>query len=213
MKVNTIYNEDCFITMSKMNDDFVDIVFTSPPYNRKRNDKYLYFNDSKLNYYEFLKRFINEAIRVSKGNVYVNIMKNYYNKKDVFKLIGEYSKEICEIFIWEKTNPLPASGFAITNAYEMILVFGAKINSNKTYTKNHLSTSVAKMPNEHKAVMNPKVADFFIKNFTKENDLIYDCFSGLGTTAIACIKNNRKYIGSEIIKQYADISINKIKEL
>ena len=196
-----------------MNDDFVDIIFTSPPYNRKRNDKYLYFNDSKLNYYDFLKRFIDEAIRVSKGNVYINIMKNYYNKKDVFKLIGEYNEKICEIFIWEKTNPLPASGFSITNSYEMILVFGEKISSNKTYTKNHLSTSVAKMPIEHKAVMNPKVADFFIKNFTKENDLIYDCFSGLGTTAIACIKNNRKYIGSEIVKQYADISINKIKEL
>ena len=31
--INKIYNENCFDTMSAMEDDFVDIVMTSPPYN------------------------------------------------------------------------------------------------------------------------------------------------------------------------------------
>ena len=33
MEINKIYNEDCLTTMSKMNDDFVDMIVTSPPYN------------------------------------------------------------------------------------------------------------------------------------------------------------------------------------
>ena len=33
IEINKIYNEDCFITMSKMDDASIDIVMTSPPYN------------------------------------------------------------------------------------------------------------------------------------------------------------------------------------
>ena len=31
VEINKIYNEDCFITMSNMDDNFIDIVMTSPP--------------------------------------------------------------------------------------------------------------------------------------------------------------------------------------
>ena len=135
---------------------------------------------------------------------------NYYNKQDVFKLLGNYHKEIHEVFVWEKSNPLPASGLSVTNAYEFIICFGSSLKSNKTYTKNHLTTSVAKMYKEHKAVMNDKVASFFIENFTKENDIIYDPFMGCGTTGVICKINNRSYIGSEISKEYCDISNQRI---
>ena len=188
IELNKIHNENCLNTMAKMENNSVDIVFTSPPYNRKRNDKY--------DFYE--------------GNVYVNIMKNYYNKQDVFKLLGKYHKEIYEVFVWEKSNPLPASGLSVTNAYEFVICFGSSLKSNKTYTKNHLTTSVAKMYKEHKAVMNDKVASFFIENFTKENNIIYDPFMGCGTTGLICKINNRNYIGSEISKEYCKIAKERI---
>ena len=94
IELNKIHNENCLNTMAKMENNSVDIVFTSPPYNRKRNDKYDFYEDTKADYYEFLVNVIDESIRVCKGNVYVNIMKNYYNKQDVFKLLGNYHKEI-----------------------------------------------------------------------------------------------------------------------
>jgi len=191
--------------MAKMPDNYVDVIFTSPPYNRKRNDKYLFYNDIIKDYYSFLKTFIIEAIRVTKGNVFINLQKNYYNKKDVFRLIGDFYNEIFEIFIWEKSNPMPAKGFNITNAYEFIICFGDKLKSNNTYTKNHLTTSVAKMSKEHKAIMHDYVAKFFIMNFTNEHNIIYDPFIGIGTTAKIAINNNRNYIGSEISKEYYKI--------
>ena len=205
MKRNQIYNESCFDTFSRMKDNSVDIVFTSPPYNRKRNDKYEFYDDQIVDYYDFLKEAVEQSIRVSRGNVYLNIMKNYYNKSDVFKLIGEFSDKIFDIFIWEKSNPLPASGKSITNAYEFVIVFGGSLKSNTTYTKNHITTSVAKMRKNHKAMMNPKVAEFFLEKFTKEGDVIYDPFMGCGTTAIVSKKLGRDYIGSEIVKEYCEI--------
>ena len=51
-----------------------------------------------------------------------------------------------------------------------------------------------------------------IKNFTKENDIIYDPFMGTGTTAVVAKSMNRFYIGSEISKEYCDIANKKIKQ-
>ena len=212
---NKIYNIDCIEAFKNLNDNSVSHVLTSPPYNRKRNDKYEYHNDAMDNYYEWLCIIIDECIRVSNGYVFFNIMKNYYNKKDVFKLIGHYSENIVDIIIWNKTNHLPASGKSITNSYEYFIVFGTKpLKSNTTYTKNILSTSVnSKMTKDHKAIMKQEVCDWFIEKFTNEQDVILDPFMGAGTTAISCIKMNRKYIGFEISPEYVELSKNRINDI
>jgi len=203
---------DCLEKMKDIPDGSVDISFTSPPYNRKRNDKYDNYDDTIEDYFGFLLQSIDELIRITKGNVFFNIQKNYYNKEDIFRLLGHYAKEICEVFIWEKSNPMPANGFNVTNAYEFVIVFGAKIKSNKTYTKNHITTSVAKMLKNHKAIMHPEVANFFISNFTKENDTILDPFMGSGTTGVACKNLNRNFIGIELDPEYFKIAEKRINE-
>jgi hypothetical protein len=214
MDLNKIYNIDCFDGFKMIKDKSIDHIFTSPPYNRKRNDKYKHHDDCIDDYFGWLCNVIDESIRVSKGYVFFNIMKNYYNKQDVFKLIGKYSEKIIEIIIWEKTNPLPASGNAITNAYEFFIIFGNdKLKSNQTYTKNIISTSVnSDMTKEHRAIMKQDVSDWFIKTFTKENDVILDCFMGSGTTAISCKYYKRNYIGFELSKEYVDLSENRLMQ-
>ena len=62
-------------------DDSFDVSITSPPYNRRRNDKYSHYNDTLTDYRGFLSSTIKELIRVTEGNVYFNIQKNYYNLK------------------------------------------------------------------------------------------------------------------------------------
>ena len=42
--------------------------------------------------------------------------------------------------------------------------------------------------------------------------IIFDPFLGSGTTAIACKKNNREFIGCEIDKDYFDICIRRTNE-
>ena len=49
-----------------------------------------------------------------------------------------------------------------------------------------------------------------INTFTNEGDLVYDPFMGTGSTALACLKNKRKYIGSELSKQIYDISMERL---
>ena len=203
-----LINDDCF---NVLKDIECDIVFTSPPYNRKRNDKYTNYDDTITDYFSFLTRFI-DTVRYRKY-LFLNIQTNFYNKQDVYKLIGKYYNKIQQIFIWEKSNPMPAQGYNITNAYELFIVFGDKaLKSNTTYTKNVLTTSVNSSTTTkiHRAVMKQEVADWFIDNFTVDGDVILDPFMGLGTTGIACKRFNREFIGIEVDKQYFDIARGKL---
>ena len=205
-----LYYGDCFNLLSKIK---CDIVFTSPPYNRKRNDKYKNYDDTIDDYFAFLVNFI-ESAQYNKY-LFLNVQTNFYNKQDVYKLIGKYYNKIQQIFIWEKSNPMPVQGYSITNAYEYFLVFGNKaLKSNYTYTKNILTTSVNSSTTTkiHKAVMKQEVADWFIRNFTVDNDIVLDPFMGLGTTGISCKKYNRDFIGIEKNKQYYDIAMGRIKK-
>lgn len=63
MELNKIYNEDCLSLMRKMNDDFVDLTVTSPPYDDLRN----------YNGYSFdFESIANELYRITKdGGVVV----------------------------------------------------------------------------------------------------------------------------------------------
>ncbi len=208
-----IITDDCFNCLPMMEDKSVDIVLTSPPYNRKRNDKYAEYDDDIQDYYEFLKNIVRELLRVCKKWVFFNIQATYYNRADVYRLIGEYSDKIQNIIIWNKTNPMPASANNITNAYEFIIVLGDKpLQSNYTYTWNTISTSVNNdMPEEHKAVMSLEVAQWIIRMFTHPDDTVLDCFFGTGTTGIACKIHGRNCIGIEINKKYSEYARKRIE--
>lgn len=47
---------------------------------------------------------------------------------------------------------------------------------------------------------------------SKEGDVVLDMFMGSGTTAVACVKNNRNYIGFELSKEYCEIAEQRIAE-
>lgn len=54
--------------------------------------------------------------------------------------------------------------------------------------------------------------EFCLQNYSKENDLILDCFLGSGTTAVACKKLNRRFIGIEISSDYCKIAEDRLKQ-
>lgn len=51
-----------------------------------------------------------------------------------------------------------------------------------------------------------------IEIYSNEGDVILDAFMGSGTTGIACIQTNRKFIGIELDEEYYNISKNRIEE-
>lgn len=52
-----------------------------------------------------------------------------------------------------------------------------------------------------------------VLSMTHENDLVFDPFIGVGSTAIAAIKNNRRVAGADLMKKYLDIAEDRLKDL
>ena len=218
MVLYILINHDCFPILEhlKILNQKVDFIFTSPPYNRKRNDKYQNYSDNISDYFHFLTKFTDLSLDIVKNHLILNLQTTYYNKIDIYRFIGHYANKIQQLIIWNKSNPMPSSGFNITNAYELFFIIGEKnIKSNFTYTKNVITTSVnsSTMTKKHKAVMKQEVSDFFIKTFTKENDTVLDPFMGLGTTGISCKTMNRKFIGIEINHDYFIDAENRLSSI
>ena len=63
----------------------------------------------------------------------------------------------------------------------------------------------------HPAVFPLQLAIDHIVSWSDENDIVFDPFLGSGTTAIACLNLNRRYIGCEIDKEYFDIATKRIE--
>ena len=51
-----------------------------------------------------------------------------------------------------------------------------------------------------------------IKLLTEKGDTVLDCFMGSGTTAIAAIREERNYIGIELMPQYVELAKSKIEK-
>lgn len=52
--------------------------------------------------------------------------------------------------------------------------------------------------------------EYLIKTYTNENDIVLDSTMGSGSTGVACVNTNRKFIGIEKDEKYYDISNERI---
>ena len=64
----------------------------------------------------------------------------------------------------------------------------------------HLATECSNK--KHSAAFPEELPEWFIKLFTKENDLVLDPFTGSGTTNVVAYRMKRNSIGIDVIKDY-----------
>ena len=65
---------------------------------------------------------------------------------------------------------------------------------------------------QYPARLHPAIVNTVINKFPK-TDLVIDPFMGSGTSAIACLKTNRNFIGFEISKKYFNMCSKRIKSI
>lgn len=58
-----------------------------------------------------------------------------------------------------------------------------------------------------------ELISYLIKTYSNESDNVFDGYSGSGTTAVACLKEKRYFIGSEINQEYFDLSVKRLEEI
>ena len=215
METNVIYNEDCYIGIKNIPNNSVDLVIIDPPYDidTRRNrigynriaKSILKVENTLLDHnltesYDF--SLLDELIRIMKKvNIYIWCNKSQI--EDYLKYFVDKHKCRYEILIWNKTNAMPLYSNKYINDKEYCLYFRKEstLNARDRVLYHHPTI---------------KPVDFIrrmIRNSSNENDIVLDCFMGSGTTAVASIMENRKYIGFEINKKYFDISNARIEKI
>ena len=75
-----------------------------------------------------------------------------------------------------------------------------------------LVKNVSKQKYNHPCPVPVKLMERIIKLTTNEGDLVVDVFAGSGTTGIACMNTNRRFIGIELDTVYADMANERLVE-
>ena len=75
-----------------------------------------------------------------------------------------------------------------------------------TFSKPHPSKML------HPTEKSIDLCEWLIKTYTNENEVVLDNCMGSGSTGVACINANRKFIGIELEEKYFNIAKNRIEE-
>ena len=84
------------------------------------------------------------------------------------------------------------------------------INEGKRYPKRILKFK--RETGMHPTQKPVALLEYLIKTYTNENEIVLDFTMGSGSTGVACMNLNRKFIGIELEERYFDIAINRIFE-
>ena len=197
---NMIYNMDCLQGMRLMKEQGikVDWIITDPPYGI----------------------CVNHNIGRRKGDNPSDYKKAYWDKerlsKSYFDLMLETAGH-CVIFGGNYyTDFLPPS--------KSWIVWDKMLSEDLTFSQVELAWTNADcmskiikcFPNGGEKRIHPTqkplpVLEWIIAKYTNEGDLILDPFMGSGTTAVACHKLQRRYIGFELDKEYFDLANKRIE--
>lgn len=235
--INQIYIENCLETMSRMPDNFLDLVLTSPPYDNLRD----------YEGYEFdFEVIAQELFRVTKtGLVWIvgdatikgSETGSSFKQALFFKELGF---RLHDTMIYEKNSPAyPAqrNSNRYTQIFEYMFVFakndlpkqllcdkpnkwaGHKDFSGKLKNpvpefspRNNIWKYTTSFNGyKHPAPFPEQLAKDHILSWSRPGELIYDPFLGSGTTTAAAAELGRAYCGSEISENYARLAIERTK--
>jgi site-specific DNA-methyltransferase (adenine-specific)/modification methylase len=225
----SIVQGDCFDLIKEIKTNTIDLILTDPPYNLAKhstgNIKFEWREDVNNDIAEWDKKDIepdkiaDEFIRVLKpnGNLFIfcsyNLIGKWYDALD-------HKFDTTNFFVWHKTNPTPKffkNGFL--NSCEIVLCCWNKKHkwnfTNQKEMHNFFESSICSSPERLKNPKHPtqkptKLLEHIIKIASNENDTVFDPFMGVASTGVAALKQNRKFVGIELIEEYYNASENRL---
>ena len=231
MELNKIYNEDCLVGMSAIPDKSIDMILCDLPYGTTRNkwdtvlpldwlwDEYnRIIKDSgaivltaqtpfdKVLGASNIENLKYEWIWVkSSGTGHLNAkkmpLKNHENILVFYKKLPTYNPQMTKGTPYTQKSGRASSNY---NPQERVTT----VNEGYRYplTVQEFKSEKGLHPTQKPV----ELFEYLIKTYTNEDETVLDNCIGSGTTAIACINTNRKYIGFELDKGYYRASIERI---
>lgn len=224
-----LYNDDAFRILKEfiISGLKVNHIITDPPYNISKKNNFATMKSPRkgvdfgiwdINF--DLLGWINGYSNLLDENGSFIIFCSYIFLSYVVNEMEKSKIEVKDILIWQKSNPMPRN---IERRYVQDMEFaiwgvkkGAKWVFNKPSDVKYLrslyksSTVSGKEKTGHPTQKSLDVMSEIVRIHTNKGDIILDPFMGSGTTGVAAINNDRKFIGIELSKDYFDLAKNRI---
>jgi len=223
-----IYKDDAISFLKKLPTNSVDIIATDPAYSGMNNKLKLgkgrivgkysekgtnngkwfgEFEDSEENYIRFLDE-CKRVLKKSTGHIY--IMFDSYSLLSLGGIVRNYF-DVKNLITWDKINI--GMGHYYRRRHEYIL-FGTNGNTRKIRNRSFPDVWRFKRIHNSKYPTQKPVEVFqaMIHASAEDNFTVCDPFLGSGSSAIASIKNNCKFIGCDISEKSMEISKNRIEQ-
>jgi len=232
IELNKLYNEDCMVTMNNIKDKEINCIITSPPYNLG-GDFHTFVNGKRVTYGDY-NTYKDKLTEEDYQNWQINILNECHRilKDDGFMFYNHKNRIVKGSIIspldWIHKSKFNVYQIVILNlkstanvdkrrffpVYELLFILNKstkiKLNNTDCLTDVWEMKKVSRKISGHPATFHIDLPMRCISASTKEGDIVYDPFSGVSTTAIACINTNRNYICSEIDEYYWKLSNDRI---
>lgn len=209
----------------------IDLIVTDPPYDisttngggtvntvKKLNKSLDDLVQAKINKGYDIEQFGEAFLRVMKEpNIYL-----WCNKKQIVPYFNFYvNKHKCkfEILFWSKTNRLPTYSNKYLSDTEYLLYFykgkGKCFPQSYDDAKHYYIAPINhadKKKYGHPTIKPLDLTEKIIRNSSRKNQTVLDPFMGSGTTGVACVNEERNFIGFEIDENYFNTAENRIAE-
>lgn len=174
-----------------------------------------------------LQNILSEFYRVLKPSGTLIMFYDFWKLQELKECAENLKFKQARLGIWNKTNPVPINSKVnyLSNSREFFVTFVKKskptFNSvyddgnyyvqeeNDTY---YLPILHGKERTSHPTQKPLQLIEDLVKKHSNVGDTILDPFMGSGTTGVACIKTDRKFIGAELNDTYYEISTNRINQ-
>jgi site-specific DNA-methyltransferase (adenine-specific) len=196
-----LHHGDCLEVMKLIPDASVDAIITDPPYGVDL--QYNSHNDSFEEWKNLMHRFIPEAVRIARGPVIIPTSK-FEGEQYIYQNFSPIWR-LC----WFKGASCTRSPIGFKD-WEVTFIFGSpppvQVHDYFTAHANRVRTEWPEHPC-------PKPLDWalwLVSKMSKEGQTVLDPFMGSGTTGVASVKLNRRFIGIEKDSQYFHLAEQRI---
>lgn len=224
---NMLLNQDVREVFKTIPDNSIDLVVTDPPYKttsrgnagtsggmlqKEINKKGQVFKHNNIKPQEYIP----ELYRVLKDGSHCYIMTNHVNLQEMLNVATESGFKFVKCLIWDKGNKIMGQYYMSSFEYILFLRKGKAKRINNCGTADILRVPNIKLKGEdgknlHDTEKPVELMKIMIDNSSNEGDIVFDPFMGIGSTGVACLELNRRFIGVELDEQYFPIAKHRIE--
>jgi DNA modification methylase len=219
LKTNIIYHADCLEKMKEFPDNSIDLIITDPPYKIVAGGSGGCFGTEKREYHAGVKAlsdgFKNEILDESKRILKKMNFYTFCSKEQILQIL-QWTKDndfYFDLLAYHKTNPIPTCNNKYLSDTEYIIYIresGAYLGGSYETKRKFYIQKNAQNDIPHDTVKPLNIIENLVVNSSRKGEIILDPYIGSGTTAIAALNHNRKFIGIENKEKYVKLANKRL---